>query len=186
MQTLDILFLLILLYLLLTHTRIELFESSTTTIPLDTINKTCTANMNISEYCKNYDTCCNQTISTMNNDCFCNHPTVKKCNDDYNHCIANQNQNCNDILKSCCNTHNNINIDNTLFHQPIQYDKQNKILCSLTTNANIEQKCMELCQTTPACKSYSINAINCTLYNDNDLDLDNIKQKTTTKYYIKK
>jgi hypothetical protein len=151
----------------------------------------CTADYNVVGYCLNYNGCCSQ--NTLNNTCFCNHPLVQKCKSAYDECTSNQNKDnkdnkdsCKDTLKSCCLDYNKINIDISNFNKPIKQEQQSKIICSVSGIKNIDQKCMELCQTTPECKSFGVDTLNCMLFND----IDPIQQKKgikpITDYYIKK
>jgi hypothetical protein len=157
-----------------------------TPIPMPTDTKTdCNADNNVIGYCLNYKGCCEENI--IKNDCFCKHPFVQKCIKEFDECIINKdNNNCKDKLKECCIDYNKINIDNSNFNKPIKQEQQTKLICSISSTKNIDQKCMELCQTTPECKAYSVSAINCMLFND----IDPIQQKQgitpITDYYIKK
>jgi hypothetical protein len=161
--------------------------SNTTAISIPTdVETNCNADNNVIGYCINYNGCCTQNI-TVNNDCYCKHPIVQKCKKIFDECITNkENNNCKDKLKECCIDYNKINIDSSYFNKPIKQEQQSKMICSISSTNNIEQKCMELCQTTPECKSYSVNTFNCMLFND----IDPIQQKQgltpITDYYIKK
>jgi hypothetical protein len=161
-----------------------------TPIPIPTdVDTKCTADNNVIGYCLNYNGCCTQN-TLLNNGCFCNHPLVQKCKVAYDKCISSQNKdsinNCKDILKTCCLDYNKINIDIANFNKPIKQEQQSKMICSVSSTKNLDQKCMELCQTTPECKSYSVDTINCMLFSD----IDPIQQKQgitpITDYYIKK
>jgi len=175
---------------IITQTTIPESTPIPTPIPMPTdVETQCTADNNVIGYCLNYNGCCTQN-TLLNSSCFCNHPLVQKCKDSYDKCISSQNKdsinNCKDILKSCCLDYNKINIDIANFNKPIKQEQQSKMICSVSSTKNIDQKCMELCQTTPECKSYSVDTINCMLFSD----IDPIQQKQgitpITDYYIKK
>jgi len=175
---------------IITQTTIPESTPIPTPIPMPTdVETQCTADNNVIGYCLNYNGCCTQN-TLLNSGCFCNHPLVQKCKDAYDKCISSQNKdsinNCKDILKSCCLDYNKINIDIANFNKPIKQEQQSKMICSVSSTKNIDQKCMELCQTTPECKSYSVDTINCMLFSD----IDPIQQKQgitpITDYYIKK
>lgn len=140
----------------------------------------CIADNTVMGFCLNYNGCCAGNNIGVNTDCFCNHPTVLKCKADFDTCTGDD---CKTQLKQCCMEYNNISIDNANFQKPIKHDQTTNKLCTINSIPNLEQKCMELCQTTPECKAYNINAFTCTLYNDIGL---NSSKSAINDYYIKK
>jgi hypothetical protein len=149
-------------------------------IPTD-IGKKCDGGVNLTTYCMNYNGCC-ASNNIANNSCFCNHPFVMNCKNEYDNCTGND---CQDKLKKCCMTYNNINIESNNFNKPIKQDQKSKIICAVNS-INMDQKCMELCQTNTNCKAYSIDDINCILFSDIDPLPNNANYKTKTDYFIKK
>jgi hypothetical protein len=141
----------------------------------------CNGGTNLITYCMNYNGCCSQS-NIGNNSCFCNHPFVINCKNEYDNCTGND---CQAELKKCCVSYNNIDIDSNNFKKPIKQEQKSKTICSINS-INMEQKCMELCQTNTNCKSYSIDNINCMLFSDIDPLQNNSNYKTKTDYFIKK
>jgi len=102
--------------------------------------------------------------------------------------------------KSCCVPYNSISISSDKFESPINNNPNINKICSIQSIPNLDEKCMELCQTTPECKAFSVDkgqvvqsVGKCTLYNDiniselkTDPNTGKKKQSTTAKYYIKK
>lgn len=144
------------------------------------IEKTCDGGANLINYCMNYNGCCSQ--NNIGNNCFCNHPFVMNCKNNYDICKGND---CQAELKKCCVSYNNIDIDSNNFKKPILQDQTSKIICSINS-INMDTKCMELCQTNTNCKAYSLDNINCILFSDIDTLPNNPNYKTTTNYFIKK
>lgn len=154
-------------------------EVTTMSIPTD-IGQKCDGGTNLVTYCMNYNGCCSSN-NIANNSCFCNHSFVMNCKNEYDNCTEND---CQDKLKKCCMTYNNINIESNNFKKPIKQDQKSKIICTVNSS-NMEQKCMELCQTNTNCKAYSTNDINCILFSDIDPLPNNANYKTKTNYFIK-
>lgn len=142
--------------------------------------KACDGGSNLITYCMNYNGCCSQ--NNIGNSCFCNHPFVMNCKNNYDSCKGND---CQAELKKCCMSYNNINIDSNNFKKPILQDQQSKRICSINS-INMDTKCMELCQTNTNCKAYSLDDINCILFSDIDPLPNNANYKTKTNYFIKK
>jgi len=153
----------------------NLSSMPTTTIPQ------CNGGTNLLTYCMNYNGCCSQN-NIGNNSCFCNHPFVMNCKNEYDKCTSN---NCKAELKKCCMNYNNIDININNFEKPIKQEQQSKIICSINS-INMDQKCMELCQTNTNCKAYSTDNINCMLFSDINPLQNNSNYKTNTDYFIKK
>ena len=174
-----------------TTSRIELFNSikptittltttptttPTTTTPViivPTINQTiqsaCDNPTSVPSVCMNYDSCCGNTSIGTNSTCFCNHPFVKNCYDEFKKCQTTPTStptstNCQDILTNCCSKYTENDILASNFNSPINKNQYSDKLCTLTGVANLEQRCMELCQTNPNCKAYSLVTGGCTLY----------------------
>lgn len=140
------------------------------TLPTTNTNNktTCDNPTNILGVCMNYNNCCGVDNNTsVNSQCFCANSFVKDCNSKYKDCISKNSGNiesCNNILKECCNRYSNINISTNNFNKPIAaYQTADKI-CSLNGIANLEQRCMELCQTNTDCKAYSLITGGCNLF----------------------
>ena len=86
------------------------------------------------------------------------------------------------------------------FKSPIKNNPENNKICSLVNTPNAEEKCLELCNTRPDCKAYSLDKgalvqtyTTCNLYNDVSIDKINSNaytgkpiKKTNADYYIKK
>lgn len=157
--------------------RREKFEDTTTTafdiktVPTTDTNKktTCDNPTDIPSVCINFDNCCTNNMNNINGECFCKHPFVINCNNDYKKCISNGNDGsnkelCSDILKNCCNKYSSINILNNNFQKPIMANQDADKLCSINGISNLEQRCMELCQTNSNCKSYTLSTGRCNLY----------------------
>lgn len=149
--------------------------------------------------CNDYINCCS---TVKKNDCFCNHPIVKQCNKDYNKCMKDNEilkiytieqleKKCKEQVNACCMSYNDINIDSDKFEAPIKHSQTSNLICSLPVVQNIEQKCMELCQTYPECSAYSVDDLNCNLFSSfSKPKLDpltgNPSIDTKYNYYIKK
>ena len=162
----------------------------------------------VSEYCLDYNNCC-KTSNEMNS-CLCNHPSVKKCKADYDNCMNDINniknytkdelsKMCISKNKQCCLDYNNIDIDSTIFStNPINFNPKNNKICSLQDSGkmNLEQKCIELCQTYPDCAAYNLNtssfgSFKCSLFSSIEKpNSDPITGKpvidASYDYYIKK
>ena len=151
--------------------------------------------------CSDYDNCCS---SNNTSSCMCNHPIVQACKTTYDTCIKNSNNDnnqkkqCKTQINTCCSNYNNINIDSTKFSNPIKRTQKDNIICSVPgeKTINLTQKCMELCQTYPNCKAYTVNKTNmaefsCSLFSSvsqEELNPATGKPIVSTKndYYIKK
>jgi hypothetical protein len=142
--------------------------------------KPCNGGVNLLTYCMNYNGCCSKT-NVANNSCFCEHPFVMNCKNENDNCTGDD---CQDKLKQCCSNYNNIDININNFKKPINQEQSSKLICTINSN-NMEQKCMELCQTNTNCKAYSIDDYKCMLFSDIDPS-DNTTQNNKINYFIKK
>jgi hypothetical protein len=125
----------------------------------------CKTKADLVDFCINYDSCCG--ANSPNKDCVCNHPFVQNCKTNFTNCLnTNPNKlsesdlmnNCIESNKTCCNAYNNnLSIKSSAFSK---YNKPNdpviRPLCNLTNVNDIDQKCLELCTTTPKCVAYSL------------------------------
>jgi hypothetical protein len=139
----------------------------------------CKNGTDIISVCMNYDNCCGSNNKNMNVECFCKHPFVEDCNDKYKDCKSRNNQDCSNILNNCCKQYGNIDILVSNFQKPILASQTSNKLCSVYGLLNLEQRCMELCQTNNNCKSYSVLAGVCNLY-------DKINNTSGDSIYIMK
>jgi hypothetical protein len=164
-----------------------------TSMPTEEPVEQCSISDNIVGVCMNYAGCCNQM--SENNKCFCNHPFLQDCKKTYDECkkSSTTSEECKSTLKECCTAYNKINIDIDNFNKPIKQDQTSQRLCSIGTlnglsTDSLRLKCMELCQTNTDCKAFSINDMNCILFNGiNPLPTSALnKSKSLTDYYIKK
>jgi len=166
-------------------------------------NKGCTANSDLVGMCADYENCCGKE---SNNTCFCAHPFVINCKSEYDKCISNPDNKtkyntknkietfCKEQRKECCMPYNKINIDSSNFKEPIKATQTNNPICLLSSVNNIQQKCMELCQTNPMCASYMVNPLSCKLFSNVNLDMPKIDSSTgkpnppnpRNDYFIKK
>jgi len=158
------------------------FDISTAPTPVNK-NTTCSNSTDMISVCMNYDNCCTGSGANMNSKCFCSHPFVGGCNDAYKACIANIGtggdiSSCNSTLKGCCSKYSSIDISNSNFQKPINAIQSSNIMCTLNGLPDLKQRCMELCQTNPACKAYSLAIGGCTLYDA----VNNNPGKSTDKY----
>jgi len=172
--------------------------------------KGCNAVDNVVDFCINYDNCC-AGGSYASKACFCNHPITLQCKAEYDTCMSDTSlsnlytaeqlkQKCSSQQKNCCVPYNSISLSSDKFDAPIKNEPSIKELCSLSSVPNLDQKCLELCQTTPDCKAYSVNVGKilqtygmCKLYNTVEISkpkIDPISGKPSnniaTDYYIKK
>ena len=157
-------------------TRIEQFNNiPTTTFNISNAptaankNTTCSNSTDMISVCMNYDNCCSSSGVNPNSKCFCTHPFVSDCNNAYKTCLAGiasggDTTKCNSALKNCCSKYSKTDILNSNFQKPINAVQSSNQICTLNGLPNFEQRCMELCQTNPACKAYSQNVGGCTLY----------------------
>jgi hypothetical protein len=136
----------------------------TKTISEDSGN--CKTQSDIVDFCVNYNSCC--AANSPSKDCLCKHPIVQTCRSDFTNCLSNNpnqlSQNdlmtsCINANKTCCNGYNkNLSIKSSAF---TKYGEKNdpviKPLCSITNVPDMEQKCLELCTTTPKCVAYSLS-----------------------------
>ena len=134
--------------------------------------KGCKTSNDLVGACSDYENCCNSAISKS---CFCTHPLVSKCKTEYDNCMNDNDiltiytkeqraQKCQEQNKGCCVPYNSISIDSNKFQIPIKYDQKDNVLCNVPSINNINQKCMELCQTNPDCAGFSVNKLLCTLF----------------------
>ena len=158
-------FLLYIIYMIITTCIItkETYED-TASIPED--SGKCKTQSDIVDFCINYNSCCSANASTK--DCLCNHPFVQNCRTNFTNCLNNNPNNLskNDLMSNCiaanttCCTayNNNLSIKSSAF---TKYKQKNdpviKPLCSITSVPHMEQKCLELCTTTPKCVAYALS-----------------------------
>lgn len=137
----------------------------------------CTNGTDISSVCLNFDNCCSPSNNTnINGQCYCIHPFVKDCNYKYKNCISSNPSNtsqCSSILHECCKQYSGNNILASNFQKPITATQMSNKLCSINGIMNLEQRCMELCQTNPNCRAYSTTTGNCTLYDKTNYTTSN-------------
>lgn len=177
------------IYIIGSRKSMSQFENTSPT-PADK-NTTCSNSTDIINVCMNYDNCCTSSGTNTNSKCFCFHPYVGGCNEAYKSCLASvknkgagsDTNECKTILKGCCSKYANINILNTNFHKPINAYQSSNQICTLNGLSNLEQRCMELCQTNPKCKAYSLVVGGCTLYDNVN---NNPGQKTDRYIYVAK
>lgn len=159
-----------------------LFDISTAPTP-ENKNTTCSNSTDMVNVCMNYENCCSGTGTNANSKCFCTHPFVGECNNTYNSCIksvgtSGDTSKCDAILKNCCGKYTSIDILSSNFEKPINAVQSSNQICSLNGLNYLEQRCMELCQTNPSCKAYSLVLGGCTLYDS----VNNNLGKNTDKY----
>ena len=144
------------------------FDISTAPTP-DNKNTTCSNSTDMISVCMNYNNCCTSSGANQNSKCFCSHPFAGGCNDTYKACIANvgtggDTSSCDTTLKGCCSKYSSIDISSSNFQKPINAMQSSNKICTLNGLPDLDQRCMELCQTNPACKAYSLAIGGCTLY----------------------
>jgi len=141
----------------------ETYEN-TSSIPED--SGKCNTESDIVDFCINYNSCCSYNSPTK--DCLCNHPLVQNCRTNFTNCLNNNPNNlskddlmtsCRASNSTCCNAYNNnLSIKSSAF---TKYKNKNdpviKPLCSITSVPDMEQKCLELCTTTPRCVAYALS-----------------------------
>jgi hypothetical protein len=158
------------------------FNVSTAPTPANK-NSTCSNSTDIITVCMNYENCCTSSGTNLNSKCFCSHPFVNNCNDAYKACIAGisaggDTSKCNATLNKCCSKYSSIDILSSNFKKPINASQSSNQICTLNGLPNLEQRCMELCQTNPTCKAYSLSIGGCTLYDN----INNNAGKSTDNY----
>lgn len=135
----------------------------------------CPDNNNIVSMCINYDGCCNNVPA---NECFCKHPAISICADEYKKCIQdssilslysseNRLKKCQDQRGICCKLYDTINTNNVSFNAPIKMDQKNSNMCTITklgVNSKFDDNCKMLCTTNKNCKAYSIGEMKCKLF----------------------
>ena len=125
----------------------------------------CKTEADIVDHCINYNSCCSS--NSQGKTCLCNHPFITNCRTNFTNCLnTNPNNlskddlmtNCINENKTCCNGYNNnLSIKSSAFTlYPKKNDPVITPLCNLNNVTNIDQKCLELCSTTPNCASYSL------------------------------
>ena len=134
----------------------------------------CSANTDVVDFCINYDNCCSGSAAT-NNKCFCDNSVTKLCKIQYDACVNDPDSiklftkeqlmdKCKLQNSSCCKAYNNISISSNNFSSPKKRVQTDNIICDIKGIKNIEQKCLELCQTNPNCAAYGTTNMTCTLY----------------------
>jgi hypothetical protein len=168
-------------------------------------SKGCEANGDMVGICMDYNNCCNNTVA---NKCYCEHPFLVNCKAKYDECISanvsnlspnNLKLQCLEQNKDCCKLYNNIEFDSDNFKAPVINNQTTGTICKLSAITNLNQKCMELCQTEPKCKGYSVESsslgeINCSLhsivsFNPPKIDSSTgkkLEENPQIKYYVKK
>jgi hypothetical protein len=128
--------------------------------------KYCNNNTDIISVCMNYSGCCTDNNANINGQCFCMHPFVKKCNESYKTCMSNSKdaKSCTDILNKSCREYSKNDIMNNNFKKPINAKQTIDNICKISAIKDLDQKCMELCQTNDNCKAYTIDTGICNLY----------------------
>jgi hypothetical protein len=162
-------------------------DTPTTTFDISTAptaankNTTCSNSTDIISVCMNYENCCTGSGVNQNSKCFCSHPVVSGCNDAYKTCLASaggDTSKCDTTLKGCCSKYSSIDIFSSNFQKPINANQTSNQICTINGLPNLEQRCMEICQTNPACKAYSLVLGGCTLYDN----VNNNAGKNTDNY----
>lgn len=134
---------------------------------------TCKQTTDLISVCSNYENCCKPSSGSgsQTSGCFCDHPFVTNCQQSYQSCIAasagasgGASDKCQDILDKCCGGYSSIDILSTNFQPPINATQSGNQICTVNGLANQAQRCMELCQTNPNCRAYSLVTGGCTLY----------------------
>ena len=136
--------------------------------------KGCPAVSDVVEFCIDYDACCANNSGF--NKCFCDHPSVKSCKNQYDACMQDPiaiklynteqlKNKCKAQNTECCKAYNNITFSSSNFNEPIKNEQKDNLLCAIPPIKNITQKCLELCQTNPECAAYSTTSLSCNLYN---------------------
>jgi len=168
--------------------------------PPTEIYKSCSATSDIVDFCIDYDNCC--STKSVNNKCFCDHPFTKSCKANYDICMNDPNnissntklqltEKCKLENSDCCKAYNNIPISSSSFGDNMHHDQIGNVICNVPMIKNIEQKCLELCQTNPNCSAYSTTRLNCNLYNTVSSYQPKLDQfgkeiiNTSVKFYIK-
>ena len=166
----------------------------------------CNSKSDIVDFCINYQSCCSANSPTK--ECLCNHPFIQNCRTNFKTCLNTNPKQLSkeDLMKQCIQTHksccsaynNNLQIRSNAFSVPIKNDPTIKKLCSITSVPDIEQKCLELCTTTPNCVAYTLNTGayvqdygTCSLYDTISIATPLINKSTgipipfTSNYYTK-
>lgn len=161
------------------NTPITTFDISTAPTPANK-DTTCSNSSDMISVCMNYENCCSGSGTNQNSKCFCTHPFVHRCNDLYKTCIAGlgDTSKCDASLKGCCSKYSETDILSSNFLKPVNAVQSSNQICTLNGLSNLGQRCMELCQTNLACKAYSINLGECTLYDT----VNNNTGKSTDNY----
>jgi len=180
-------------------------ESNTPVVPPEDSGK-CGGNCDVMDYCINFKSCC--STQTADNKCVCSLPFVQNCRNKFQACLNNNPMQLSSVNlmnkciqenKSCCNEYSKIAIDSTKFSDPIKNEPSIVPICGIKNIKNLPQKCLELCENTPNCKSYTVNvgkiaqdAGDCNLYDqvsiskpDVDIKTGKPKNNIATDYYIK-
>ena len=167
----------------------------------------CKTKSDIVDFCINYKSCCGTNPPTK--ECLCKHPFVQKCRTNFETCLKNNPKNLsqNDLMtscieenKACCIPYNNnFTISSDAFSGPIKNDPTADPICRVTTLPDLDQKCLELCSTTPNCVAYSLSNGSlvptygtCSLYDKVSIAKPKVDVKTgkpiefITNYYVKK
>lgn len=187
---------------------IKAVSSTVQPSPTSEALKPCSASpVDLAGMCKDYSNCCK--TGSASKSCICNHPIVQQCQNEYNTCINDPNniniytpeqisEKCIAQNNGCCKSYDNINIDSSNFNEPIVQAQNNNVICYIPAIANINMtnKCMELCQTDPKCKAFSLTQNNmvvlgCNLFSSvsqpliDPLGGDSLN-KQQPNYYVKK
>ena len=137
--------------------------------------KQCKETSDIIGFCKNSDICCGSESETTK--CFCDHPLTKSCKTKYDTCMKDPSniknykkdkltEKCNLEKSGCCEAHNKIEINSNNFNKKEHHNQSSNLICSTPPINNIEQKCLELCQSRPDCKAYVTSQLSCDLFSE--------------------
>lgn len=154
----------------------------------------CSRNDNIVDVCMNHSGCCKNNPTGK---CYCDHPFVKSCQDDYKTCIntGTSADQCQSKLQNCCGEYKNKPISQDNFKLIGKNSPSNEQICSLIGANDMKNKCLELCETNPQCMAYSVDAMMCNLYNKIDRDFIDSQNNggysrggnnTNADYYVRK
>ena len=156
----------------------------------------CPRNDNIVDVCINHSGCCKNNPTGK---CFCDHPFVKSCQEEYKTCTSTGTtpDQCKSKLQTCCGTYKNKPISQDSFKLIGKNSPSSGQICNIIGANDMQNKCLELCETNPKCMAYSVDAMMCNLYSKIDRDfVDNQSSgsgsysggggNTSADYYIRK
>lgn len=132
------------------------------------------------EICKNFDTCCMESLADKN--CFCKNPVISVCMDDYKKCLNGEMYNdknreyignnnikstCNNVRDKCCKLINKLKADNSYKKIKMIKGLPENELCSLNNTTDTKAKfCKNLCSLNEKCNFviYNNSTSQCILY----------------------